>query len=193
MVSNFWKRLSNVTIGLIGVGRVGIRVIKHLQGFGSPKILANDLSKSVKELDLPVQWVEKEKIFKEADVITLHLPLTKLTKDLVKKDHLLLMKKDAIIINTSRGGIINENDLYNIMKSGHLSGAAIDVYENEPYDGPLKEIERCLMTSHMGSMTTDCRTKMEIEATEEVIRSLTGRSLEREVPQQEYDVQRESL
>ena len=189
----FGKRLSNVTIGLIGVGRVGIRVIKHLQGFGSPKILANDLSKSVKELDLPVQWVEKEKIFKEADVITLHLPLTKLTKDLVKKDHLLLMKKDAIIINTSRGGIINENDLYNIMKSGHLSGAAIDVYENEPYDGQLKEIERCLMTSHMGSMTTDCRTKMEIEATEEVIRSLTGRSLEREVPQQEYDVQRESL
>lgn len=189
----FGKRLSNVTIGLIGVGRVGIRVIKHLQGFGSPKILANDLSKSVKELNLPVQWVEKEKIFKESDVITLHLPLTKLTKDLVKKDHLLLMKKDAIIINTSRGGIINENDLYNIMKSGHLSGAAIDVYENEPYDGPLKEIERCLMTSHMGSMTTDCRTKMEIEATEEVIRSLTGRSLEREVPQQEYDVQRESL
>ena len=189
----FGKRLSNVTIGLIGVGRVGIRVIKHLQGFDSPKILANDLSKSVKELDLPVQWVEKEKIFKEADVITLHLPLTKLTKDLVKKDHLLLMKKDAIIINTSRGGIINENDLYNIMKSGHLSGAAIDVYENEPYDGQLKEIERCLMTSHMGSMTTDCRTKMEIEATEEVIRSLTGRSLEREVPQQEYDVQRESL
>ena len=103
------------------------------------------------------------------------------------------MKKDAIIINTSRGGIINENDLYNIMKSGHLSGAAIDVYENEPYDGQLKEIERCLMTSHMGSMTTDCRTKMEIEATEEVIRSLTGRSLKREVPQQEYDVQKESL
>ena len=89
-----------------------------MQGFGSPKILANDLSKSVKELNLPVQWVEKEKIFKESDVITLHLPLTKLTKDLVKKDHLLLMKKDAIIINTSRGGIINENDLYNIMKSG---------------------------------------------------------------------------
>lgn len=190
---NFGKHLSNVTIGLIGVGRVGIRIIKNLQGFESPKILANDLSKSAKELNLPVQWVEKEKIFKEADVVTLHLPLTKITKDLVKKDHLMSMKKDAIIINTSRGGIINENDLYNVLKSGHLSGAAIDVYENEPYDGPLKEIERCLMTSHMGSMTIDCRTKMEIEATEEVIRSLTGRSLKREVPQQEYDVQRESL
>ena len=189
----FGKRLSNVTIGLIGVGRVGIRVIKHLQGFDSPNILANDLSKSVKELDLPVQWVDKEKIFKEADVITLHLPLTGLTKNLIKQEHLMLMKKDAIIINTSRGGIINENDLYNVMKSGHLSGAAVDVYEKEPYSGPLKEIERCLMTSHIGSMSIDCRTKMEIEATEEAIRFLTGELLQREVPKEEYDIQREGL
>ncbi len=189
----FGKRLSNVTIGLIGVGRVGFRVIKHLQGFDSPHILANDLSKSVKELDLPVQWVDKEKIFKEADVITLHLPLTGLTKNLIKQEHLMLMKKDAIIINTSRGGIINENDLYNVMKSGHLSGAAVDVYEKEPYSGPLKEIERCLMTSHIGSMSIDCRTKMEIEATEEAIRFLTGELLQREVPKEEYDIQREGL
>ncbi|MDB3897589.1 phosphoglycerate dehydrogenase [Candidatus Pelagibacter sp.] len=189
----FGKRLSNVTIGLIGVGRVGIRVIKHLQGFDSPNILANDLSKSVKELDLPVQWVDKEKIFKEADVITLHLPLTSLTKNLIKQEHLILMKKDAIIINTSRGGIINENDLYNVMKSGHLSGAAVDVYEKEPYSGPLKEIERCLMTSHIGSMSIDCRTKMEIEATEEAIRFLSGELLQREVPKEEYDIQRKGL
>ena len=186
----FGRRLSNVNIGLIGVGRVGVRVIKHLQSFGSPNILANDLSSFVKELSLPVKWVEKEKIFKEADIITLHLPLTKLTKDLVKKDHLLSMKKDAIIINTSRGGIINEKDLFNVMKSGHLSGAAIDVFEHEPYNGPLKEIDRCLLTSHIGSMSIDCRTKMEIEATEEVIRFFEGKLLKREVPIEEYDAQR---
>ena len=189
----FGRRLSNVNIGLIGVGRVGVRVIKHLQSFGSPNILANDLSSSVKELELPVNWVEKEKIFKEADIITLHLPLTKLTKDLVKKNHLMSMKKDAIIINTSRGGIINETDLFNVMKSGHLSGAAIDVFEHEPYSGPLKEIERCLLTSHMGSMSIDCRTKMEIEATEEVVRFLKGKLLKREVPIEEYDAQRKEL
>lgn len=189
----FGRRLSNVNIGLIGVGRVGVRVIKHLQSFGSPNILANDLSSSVKELELPVNWVEKEKIFKEADIITLHLPLTKLTKDLVKKNHLMSMKKDAIIINTSRGGIINETDLFNVMKSGHLSGAAVDVFEHEPYNGPLKEIERCLLTSHMGSMSIDCRTKMEIEATEEVIRFLEGKLLKREVPEEEYDAQRKEL
>ena len=93
----------------------------------------------------------------------------------------------------SRGGIVNENDLYKVMQSGHLSGAAIDVFNKEPYDGLLKEIERCLLTAHIGSMSVDCRTRMEIEATEEVIRSLTGNSLKGEVPVEEYNVQREGL
>ena len=189
----FGRRLSNVTVGLIGVGRVGVRIIKHLQSFDSPKILANDVSNLVKEYNLPVQWTDKEQIFKEADIITLHLPLTGLTKNLIKKEHLMLMKKDAIIINTSRGGIINEKDLYNVMKSGHLSGAAIDVFEQEPYNGPLREIERCLLTSHIGSMSIDCRVKMEIEATEEAIRFLEGESLKREVPEEEYNVQKVGL
>jgi D-3-phosphoglycerate dehydrogenase / 2-oxoglutarate reductase len=189
----FGRRLSNVTIGLIGVGRVGTRIIKHLQSFDSPKILANDLSNLVKELNLPVQWKSKEQIFKEADIITLHLPLTGLTKNSIKEEQLLLMKKDAIIINTSRGGIINEKDLYNVMKSGHLSGAAIDVFEQEPYNGPLKEIERCFLTSHIGSMSVDCRIKMEIEATEEAVRFLKGQSLKKEVPEEEYNVQKQGL
>ena len=103
------------------------------------------------------------------------------------------MKPDAILINTSRGGIINEQDLYEVMNSGHLSGAAIDVFEKEPYDGKLSEIERCILTAHMGSMTNDCRTRMEIEATEEAVRFITGKELEREVPQEEYDVQSQGL
>jgi len=189
----FGRRLSNVTIGVIGVGRIGVGVIRHLQGFGSPKILANDISDASHELNLPIKWADKEQIFKEADIITLHLPLTGLTKDSIKEEQLMLMKGDAIIINTSRGGIINEKDLYNVMQSGHLSGAAIDVFEQEPYDGPLKDIERCLLTAHMGSMSVDCRTRMEIEATEEAVRFLTGEPLEGEVPKEEYDVQRMDL
>ena len=112
---------------------------------------------------------------------------------MIKKDHLLSMKTDAIIINTSRGGIINESDLYEVMQSGHLSGAAIDVFDKEPYDGDLKSIERCLLTAHMGSMSVDCRTQMEIEATEEVVRFLTGKTLEGLVPEEEYEVQRKGL
>ena len=123
----------------------------------------------------------------------MHLPLTLHTKNMIRKEHLLTMKPDMIIINTSRGGIINELDLYEVMQSGHLSGAAIDVFEKEPYAGPLKNIERCLLTAHIGSMSVDCRSRMEIEATEETIRFLTGKELKSEVPQDEYKIQRQGL
>ena len=112
---------------------------------------------------------------------------------MIRKEHLLSMKHDALIINTSRGGIINEIDLHDVMHTGHLNGAAIDVFEKEPYEGPLKKIERCLLTSHMGAMSVDCRSRMEIEATEEVIRLFSGKSLESEVPIEEYDLQSEGF
>ena len=190
----FGRRLSEVTIGIIGVGRIGTGVLEHLQGFRNPKILVNDTS--IKEdigKKFNVEWVTKEEIYERSDVISLHLPLTGETKNMIKKDHLLSMKTDAIIINTSRGGIINESDLYGVMQSGHLSGAAIDVFNNEPYNGDLKNIERCLLTAHMGSMSVDCRTRMEIEATEEAVRFLTGKTLKGLVPEEEYEVQRQGL
>jgi D-3-phosphoglycerate dehydrogenase / 2-oxoglutarate reductase len=190
----FGRRLEEVTVGIIGLGRIGTGVLKRLKGFGTTKILVNDIEPN-RELDneFKFEWTSKEKIYKEADIISLHIPLTNLTKNMVEKEQLRSMKHDAIIINTSRGGIVNEQDLYEVLQSKHLSGAAIDVFEKEPYDGPLKEIERCLLTAHMGSMSVDCRARMEIEATEEVVRFLTGNPLEGEVPQEEYDVQFQGL
>ncbi len=190
----FGRRLSNITIGIVGAGRIGQGVLKHLQGFGDPNILINDLSIKDDISDkYNVKWTGKEEIYKQADIISLHLPLTSETKNMIRKEQLLSMKEDAIIINTSRGGIINENDLYDVMQSGYLSGAAIDVFNQEPYNGPLKEIERCLLTAHMGSMSVDCRARMEIEATEEAVRFLTGAELQSSVPEEEYEVQRKGL
>jgi D-3-phosphoglycerate dehydrogenase len=190
----FGRRLSEVTIGIIGVGRIGQGILEHLTGFGSPKILVNDISIKDKIQDrYNVEWSDKEEIYKRSDIVTLHLPLTAETKNMITESHLLSMKTDAIIINTSRGGIINEGDLYKVMQSGHLSGAAIDVFDNEPYDGDLNKIERCLLTAHMGSMSIDCRTRMEIEATEEAVRFLTGKTLKGLVPEEEYEVQRQGL
>ena len=79
------------------------------------------------------------------------------------------------------------------MKSGYLSGAAIDVFEEEPYNGKLIEIERCILTAHMGSMSIDCRTRMEIEATEEAVRFIQNEPLMSEVPEDEYNIQKEGL
>jgi len=97
-----------------------------------------------------------------------------------------------MIINTSLGGIINEYDLEEVLSAGHLNGAAIDVFDQEP-TGTLAQIDRCLLTSHMGSMSIDCRTRMEIESTEEAVRFLTGKSLQGLVPPEEYEVQRQGL
>lgn len=183
----FGRRLAEVTVGIIGLGRIGSRVLKHLEGFCPKKVLLNDVQPGKKiHSPLNVEWVDKSRIYQEADVISLHLPLSMNTKGMINSNILLSMKKDAILINTARGGIINEQDLYDVMSSGHLSGAAIDVFETEPYKGNLVEIERCLLTSHMGSMSIDCRIQMEIEATEEAIRFVTGQSLVNPVPENEY-------
>jgi len=190
----FGRRLSEITIGVIGLGRIGVGVLQHLKGFGSPRILVNDIDINKKnELEFDVEWGDKEKIYQEADVVTIHTPLTAQTKNMVRKEQLLSMKKDAVIINTARGGIINEDDLYDVMIAGHLSGAAIDVFDFEPYGGKLRDIQHCILTAHMGSMSVDCRTRMEIEATEEAVRFLTNDSLEGVVPEDEYMVQRQGL
>ena len=188
------KRIANTTIGVIGLGRIGTRVLNRLKAFGTPRLLVNDISPN-SDLDrkFKLEWVDKETIYKESDIISLHIPLTKATKNMITKKQLEMMKSDAIIINTSRGGIINEGELYDVMQAGHLSGASIDVFEQEPYDGKLIEIDRCLLTAHMGSMSIDCRTRMEIEATEEVIRFARGETLKGVVPEDEYKVQRQGL
>jgi len=182
------RRLGEVTVGLIGVGRIGTGVLGRLQGFGCKRIIVNDIEpKHHLETAFGLEWVDKNTIYKEADVISLHVPLTKETKNLIGRSELEMMRPDALLINTARGGIISENDLYEILKEGHLGGAAIDVFEQEPYSGPLCEIEKCLLTSHMGSMSIDCRIRMEIEATEEVVRFAKGQVLRGLVPEEEYE------
>ena len=191
---HFGRRLSEVTIGIIGVGRIGGGVIRHLSGFGTPRIMVNDIESKISTSANPnMEWAKIEDIYRHADVISLHVPLTAQTKNMIRREHLLQMKADALIINTSRGGIINEKDLAEVLIAGHLGGAAMDVFEQEPYAGELANIERCLLTSHMGSMSIDCRTRMEIEATEEAMRFLRGEPLKGLVPQEEYEVQRQGL
>ncbi len=191
---HFGRRIPEVTIGIIGTGRIGGRVLRRLEGFGTPRVLVNDIrpDKNVAP-KLKLEWVGKDEIYSQADIISLHLPLTIQTKDMIRSKQLMMMKPDAMIINTSRGGIVNEHDLSEVLNAGHLSGAAIDVFDQEPYAGALSQIDRCLLTSHMGSMSIDCRTRMEIEATEEAIRFLTGQELQGLVPMEEYEVQRQSL
>jgi D-3-phosphoglycerate dehydrogenase len=191
---HFGRRIAEVTIGIIGAGRIGARVLRRIPAFGTPRVLVNDTNPNLKlDPQLKLEWVGKNEIYRQADLISLHVPLTVHTRNMIRRDQLLQMKSDALLINCSRGGIVNEHDLVEVMRAGHLGGAAFDVFEHEPYSGELTKIERCLLTAHMGSMSVDCRVRMEIEATEEVVRFLTGQPLRSTVPADEYDVQREAL
>ncbi len=191
---HFGRRLAEITVGVIGVGRIGSRVLRRIPAFGTPRVLVNDIRPDpLAAPELKLEWVGKDEIYRQADLISLHVPLTAHTKNMIRREHLLKMKPDALLINTSRGGVINEQDLAEVMRAGHFGGAAIDVFEHEPYGGELAKIDRCLLTAHMGSMSVDCRTRMEIEATEEAVRFLTGRPLQGLVPSDEYDVQRQGL
>jgi D-3-phosphoglycerate dehydrogenase len=192
-----WKRhtgarLATSCIGVIGVGRIGSKLIRHLvHGFPGVRILANDIRTITGLEDLAaVRWVEKEELLREADIVSLHLPFSPSTRNLLSSATLGLMKKGAFLINTSRGGIVNEQDLASALDLGAIAGAALDVFENEPYSGPLLTAGRCVLTCHMGSMTHDCRARMEIEATEDACRFLRGENLIRAVPDEEYENQK---
>ena len=176
------RGLDEITVGVIGVNRIGKLLIRHLAPFGT-RLLGNDIVR-----DNPffashgVQWAEKEEIYTGADVVTLHLPLTERTRNMIGPRELALMKPDAILINTARGGLVDEAALAASLREGRLGGAVLDVFEKEPYSGELVDCPNVVMTCHMGSMTRSARARMEFEAAENVVRFLRGEEVERLVP-----------
>lgn len=183
------RRLSEVKIGVVGAGRIGGRLIRRLGSLGTPQIFANDLKPNDQIApNVKINWVSKERILQECDLITFHLPLTQITENLICYETLKLLKSNAILINTARGGIINESDLVRWLQENETASAAIDVFLDEPYFGPLTEIKNCTLTCHMGSMTEDCRARMEIEATTEVINFALNKDFIQPVPNFEYEM-----
>ena len=184
----FGRRFEDLTVGIIGLGRIGRRVLNHLNGFKCREILLNDLIHDHQITSSnTIRWVNKEEIYRNSDLISLHIPLNKKTHNLISSEEISIMKDDVMLVNTSRGGIINEADLHNGLKNGKIASAAIDVFEEEPYNGNLASLDNCVITSHMGSMTEDCRARMEIEATQEAARFIKGEKLELVVPKDEYE------
>ena len=169
---------------------VGRRVVGHLQSFHPMRILLNDVSidEDFARSNRCI-WTDRETIFREADIITLHAPLTPQTRNMVGEQQLAMMKPDAILINTARGGIVNEAALVAALRARTNFSAAVDVFVEEPYEGELTGLENCLLSCHMGSGTRDCRLRMEIEAAQEVVRYFRGDPFASPVPDAEYLMQ----
>jgi D-3-phosphoglycerate dehydrogenase len=164
--------LSGKTIGIVGLGRIGLRVAEILNSF-NVLIIGYDLSPKMSFLKkTEIQLVTMEKLLKKSDIITIHIPYSAEAYHFIDVERLKSMKKGAILINTSRGGIVDEEALYAYLKNGHLSGAAIDTFEKEPYGGPLKELNNIVLTPHIGSYAKEARIEMEMQAVENLIEAL---------------------
>ncbi len=187
-----WKKemgrsISESVIGIFGAGRIGSELIHILSYFKPRKILVFDpYVDEAKFEKLEVEFVSKNELLESSDLVTVHLPMNDSTKDFIAEKEMKAMKPNSIIINTSRGGIVNEDDLFSALKIGHLSSAAIDVFEEEPYSGNLLDLDNCITTPHMAPMSKASRISMEIDAVEEVIRFANGESLINQVPEFEY-------
>jgi len=164
------KRMGNLlyakNVGIIGFGRIGQKVAELLSGFGLNLAYYDTVPKSC-----PIDCSRKEfeEIIRWADILTLHLSPSSGCNPIVGKKELELMKKGGWLVNVSRGGMVDEGALYCALKDGHLSGAALDVFDKEPYEGPLKELDNVLLTPHVGSYAKEARIKMEVEAAENLL------------------------
>lgn len=165
------SELTLKTVGLIGFGRVARAFTNLLTGFGS-RIIAHD--PYVDEEVMGEYSVEKTNltgVLKESDILSLHVPLTSETKNLMSKNNFLEMNSYALFINTSRGQVVNEKDLFEVLSQNQIGGAALDVFQHEPLpkDWPLRELKNLYWTPHIGAMTEEALARASAAATEKLI------------------------
>lgn len=169
-----WKSLmgcllKDKTLGILGFGRVGRKVAQVFGTLGMKLAVYDPFPNHDLIREVGATAADLKTVLSTSDVVTLHMPLNPHTKGLLNAERFALLKKGAIIVNTSRGGIIDEAVLAEYLGDGRLSGAALDVFENEPYEGPLLSVPNVVLTSHMGSYAAETRIAMEIEATSNLI------------------------
>ena len=169
------------TVGLLGFGRIGKTTARLLRGFGVRLLACDPVWDVATARTLETERCSFESLLQKSDILSLCLPLDDTTRHYIGKLELEQMKPGAVLVNTARGGIVDEVALFEAISSGHLGAAGVDVYEQEPYDGPLKELDNVVLTCHMGAATVESRTAMETEAVEEVLRFVRGEPLKNEV------------
>ena len=170
------SELKGKIYGTIGIGRIGARVAEIAQAFGM-KIMANDVipipETLVKKLDIRVST--QDEIFSIADFVDLHLPLSEETKYLVNYDKISKMKKNAFLINTARGKIIDEADLLRALEEGRIAGAALDVFETEPLTLPeLLKRQDLIITPHIAGQTMEAQNEAGRLVVEQVLQALSS-------------------
>jgi D-3-phosphoglycerate dehydrogenase len=186
--SGEWKRakfggieLRGETLGLIGAGRIGGEVAAKAQAFGMRAVAYDPYLTDQRARELGIERVPLEEVIRSADVLSLHVPLTPQTRGMLGSEQLAQMKKGAILVNVARGGVVDEDALAEALKSGHLGGAALDVYEQEPLqvDSPLRAAPNSVLTPHLGASTNEAQELVAVEIAKAVADALLHGDLSR--------------
>lgn len=170
------------TLGVVGAGRIGKGVAKRCTGFNMRILCYDQYQDENFKKECGAEYVDLETLIRESDFITIHSPLTPETKNMFGAEQFKAMKKDAILVNTARGGIVDEDALYEALKNGDIRGAALDATIQEPpYDSPLCTLPNCILTPHAGAATKEAVSKMGLMAAQNAVDILTGKSCAYEV------------
>lgn len=168
--------VSGKTLGIIGMGRIGRAVAKRAAGFNMNIVSMSRKNKNPSDTDTSVQYTDFDTLLKIADFVSLHVPLTPETHHLVGKNELEKMKPTAFLINTSRGPVVDESALTDILFRNRIAGAGLDVYEHEPVLAQgLSDCSNCILLPHVGSATIETRTRMGMMAAHNLLDGLDGK------------------
>lgn len=169
------------TLGLVGAGRIGGEVAKRCRAFGMDVVAYDPYLTDERAAELQVERATIDEVIERGDVISLHVPLTDDTKGMIDAAALARMKKGSFLVNVARGGVVDEAALAEAVKSGHLAGAALDVYSSEPLqeDSPLRGVPNLLLTPHLGASTAEAQELVASEIAEAVRGALAEGDLTR--------------
>lgn len=167
--------LAGATLGIVGFGRIGQAVAKRAQGFDM-RVIYHD---PTAEPAFGADPVDLDTLLRESDFVSIHVPLTNNTRHLVNAEFLSKMKPNAVLVNTARGGVLDQTDLYDALRSNRIFAAALDVTDPEPLpmNSPLLELENCLIVPHLGSASKRTRDQMSLLAAQNLIAGLNGERL----------------
>lgn len=151
------RELRGKTVGIVGTGAIGVRTAQLLQAFGC-RVVAWSRTQKAEVSAMGVAYVSLEELMRTSDIVSLHVPLTSETKHLISRELLALCKPTAVIVNTSRGNVVDMSALAELLRDGRIAGAGIDVYEKEPplpHDHPLLNAPNCVLVPHVGYATRE--------------------------------------
>jgi len=165
------------TLGIIGLGRIGQAVARRALGFDMKILYFSRNRSETFENELGVTYADLQTLLRESDIVTIHVPLTTETTHLIGRRELEIMKENAVLVNTARGKVVDEDALYEALKSGKIGSAGLDVFREEPIpkDSPLLELDNVVIAPHIGSASIKTRTTMSYMCAENLIAALEGK------------------